>query len=134
MADAVTSQTVMDNKFNAIMKFTNVSDGTGESAVVKVTCSALAGAPTRVAIEKVQWMAAGLDVTILEDAGTDVTLLVVGSRTAASSSGTIDFSPSALQITEAVGATGDIAFTTTGHVAGDTYTIVLHLRKIYLNK
>ena len=41
MADAVTSQTIVDGERNCIMKFTNVSDGTGESAVAKVDVSAL---------------------------------------------------------------------------------------------
>ena len=35
MADAVTSQTIQDGEKTAILKFTNVSDGTGESAVKK---------------------------------------------------------------------------------------------------
>ena len=38
MADTVTSQTIQDGERVAIMKFTNVSDGTGESAVKKVDC------------------------------------------------------------------------------------------------
>ena len=42
MADAVTTQTIIDGERNCIMKFTNVSDGTGESAVAKVDVSALA--------------------------------------------------------------------------------------------
>ena len=42
MADTVTSQTIQDGERVAIMKFTNVSDGTGESAVKKVDVSALA--------------------------------------------------------------------------------------------
>ena len=42
MADAVTSQTIIDGERNCIMKFTNVSDGSGESAVAKVDVSALA--------------------------------------------------------------------------------------------
>ena len=42
MADAVTSQTIVDGERNCVMKFTNVSDGTGESAVKKVDVSALA--------------------------------------------------------------------------------------------
>jgi hypothetical protein len=42
MADAVTSQTIQDGEKTAIVKFTNVSDGTGESAVKKVDVSALA--------------------------------------------------------------------------------------------
>ena len=41
MADAVTSQTIIDGSKTAVLKFTNVSDGTGESAVTKVDVSAL---------------------------------------------------------------------------------------------
>ena len=35
MADAVTSQTIQDGQRKAVLKFTNISDGTGESAVTK---------------------------------------------------------------------------------------------------
>ena len=41
MADAVTSQTLIDGQKTAIFKFTNISDGSGESAVKKVDVSAL---------------------------------------------------------------------------------------------
>ena len=40
MADTVTSQTILDTPYRLVMKFTNVSDGTGESAVKKVDVSA----------------------------------------------------------------------------------------------
>ena len=42
MADAVATQTIIDGDRNVVQKFTNVSDGSGESAVVKVDVSALA--------------------------------------------------------------------------------------------
>ena len=42
MADAVTSQTLVDGDKTAVLKFTNISDGSGESAVKKVDVSALA--------------------------------------------------------------------------------------------
>ena len=42
MADTVTSQTIQDGGRTAILKFTNESDGTGESSVKKVDVSALA--------------------------------------------------------------------------------------------
>ena len=41
MADAVTSQTIQDGDRVAVMKFTNISDGSGESAVTKIDVSAL---------------------------------------------------------------------------------------------
>jgi hypothetical protein len=40
MADAVTSQTFIDGPKTVVMKFTNISDGTGESGVTKVDVSA----------------------------------------------------------------------------------------------
>ena len=43
MADAVTSQTLIDGARTTVMAFTNVSDGNGESAVAKVDASALQG-------------------------------------------------------------------------------------------
>jgi len=59
MADAVTSQTLADGDRVAVMKFTNLSDGNGESTVLKVDVSALntnssTGATcTRVSIRRV---------------------------------------------------------------------------------
>ena len=41
MADTVTSQTIQDGERKAVLKFTNISDGSGESAVTKVDVSAL---------------------------------------------------------------------------------------------
>jgi hypothetical protein len=41
MADAVTSTTIQDGEKDFIVQLTNVSDGTGESAVKKVDVSAL---------------------------------------------------------------------------------------------
>jgi hypothetical protein len=41
MADTVTSQTIQDGERVAVLKFTNESDGTGESSVKKVDVSAL---------------------------------------------------------------------------------------------
>ena len=39
MADAVSSQTILDGERLFIGKFTNISDGTGETAVIKITAS-----------------------------------------------------------------------------------------------
>ena len=41
MADAVTSTTILDGEKDFIVQLTNVSDGTGESAVTKVDVSGL---------------------------------------------------------------------------------------------
>ena len=41
MADAVTSQTLSDGGTTAVVKLTNISDGSGESSVAKVDVSGL---------------------------------------------------------------------------------------------
>ena len=65
MADTVSSQTLYDGSKTAVLKFTNISDGTGESAVKKVDVSALNsdsdGNPcTGVAIERLWWQCIGM--------------------------------------------------------------------------
>ena len=75
MADAVTSQTLIDGGKQVVMKFTNVSDGTGESAVTKVDVSALETSVdgdtcTGVVIERIWWQCIGMKVKILFDATT----------------------------------------------------------------
>ena len=77
MADTVASQTIVDGPKYAVLKFTNVSDGTGESAVTKVDVSALATSTdgttcTSVVIERLWWQCIGMKVQILFDATSDV--------------------------------------------------------------
>lgn len=133
MADAVTSQTLFDGERMAIMKFTNVSDGTGESAVLKVDVSALSSSASGnacdgVTIKKIYASTAGMGVNILWDATTDVTAFVVG----ADGSYTWDFSEiGGLTNNAGAGKTGDVMFTTIGATSGDTYSIVLEMVKSY---
>ena len=77
MADAVTSQTIQDGERKAILKFTNASDGTGESAVKKVDVSALSAnsaglSCSRVTINKIWWQCTGMSVKIEFDATSNV--------------------------------------------------------------
>jgi hypothetical protein len=126
MADAVTSQTLIDNGRNVVMKFTNISDGTGEAAVTKVDVSALVGAPSAVKIEKIVAATGGMAVNILWDATTDVTAFVVPSDC----SEEFEFCDVGGLVNNAgTGVTGDIKFTTVGHTANDTYSIVLYMKK-----
>ena len=79
MADAVTSQTIQDGEKTAVLKFTNVSDGTGESAVKKVDVSALttnsAGEScTSVSVARIYWATRGMGVNIEFDATSNVLL------------------------------------------------------------
>ena len=126
MVDAVTSQTLLDGDRNIVMKFTNISDGSGEAAVKKVDVSALGKAATGVVIERIDYMTDGMQVNILWDATANVSALLLPT----SDSGTLDFKDmGGITNNSGAGSTGDILFTTTGHTALDTYTIVLHMRR-----
>ena len=124
MADTVSSQTLIDGTKNVVMKFTSLSDGTGESAVTKVDVSALNGAPSRVRIMKAHYSVSGKVVTLLWDATTDVRIMDLqgdGCFDATSFGGFYN--------NAGAGVNGDILLTTTGHTANDSYTIVLEMVK-----
>ena len=133
MADAVTSQTIQDGQRVAFMRFTNVSDGTGESAVKKVDVSALnsnaAGeACSSVDIARVWWATVGMSVKVDFDASANV----LAFELAESSNGNLEFDDfGGIPNNSGSGKTGDILFTTIGHTSGDTYMIVLEMIKIY---
>tara|TARA_R100000008_G_C3457053_1_gene102253 strand:+ start:11 stop:418 length:408 start_codon:yes stop_codon:yes gene_type:complete len=133
MADAVTSQTIIDGERNCVMKFTNVSDGTGESAVAKVDVSALAAnydgvACSEVRIMRISHAIVGMSVQVFLDASSNVLLMEL----AESSNGHMDFRDfGGLPNNAGSGKTGDILFTTKGHSSGDTYSIVLEMVKVY---
>jgi hypothetical protein len=133
MADTVTSQTIQDGDRQAVVKFTNVSDGSGESAVKKVDVSALAknGAGetcTKVSVARIYWMTRGMGVNIEFDASTNV--LLAGLPADSTGDEYYDYF-TAIPNNAGSGVTGDIDFTTVGHSSGDTYNIILVLIKKY---
>lgn len=131
MADTVASQTLADGPKVAVLKLTNISDGTGESAVTKVDVSALqtsadGDACTGVTIERIWWQCIGMKVQILWDASTDLFCIELGEN----QSGDHDYTKfGGLTNNSGSGKTGDLNFTTVGHSSGDTYTVILYLRK-----
>lgn len=132
MADVVTSQTIFDGERVAVMKFTNVSDGTGETAVLKVDVSGLypntAGkACDGVTLDRIHASINGMSVSLLWDADTDVPAVIL-----APGMYTFDHGKRVqLPNNAGAGKTGDILFTTIGASAGDTYSIVLEMVKSY---
>jgi len=130
MADTVTSQTILNTPYRLVMKFTNVSDGTGESAVKKVDVSAFtagekAATCTGVTIDRIYYTLDGMKVQLLWDASTDVEAYKLLDTT-----GDIDFSTfGGLQNNSGSGKTGDIMITTVGHSNTDTYNIILDMTK-----
>lgn len=135
MADAVASQTLFDGERMAIMKFTNISDGTGESKVLKVDVSALSpsaagGACDAVTITRIHASTHGMEVEIFWDATTDVFCWGVPQN----SQYTWDWEQFGGLINNAgTGKTGDVLFSTVDASAGDFYTVVLEMTKHYVN-
>jgi hypothetical protein len=131
MADAVTSQTIQDGDRIAVLKFTNISDGSGEAAVKKVDVSALSAesgtcrACAKVAIEQMWYDCSGMTVDILWDASTDVICWTLSGY------GFYDWRQAGPLVNNASSPTGDIMFTTTGHASGDRYTVMVAVRKSY---
>jgi len=120
--DAVTAVQQFAGSRRAIYSFTDVSDGTGESAVKKIDISTLPGNPAAVRIVKAYYNTFGMAVKITTDHTTDDTVMVLQGD------GSFDFSFfGGLKDPASAGDTGDILFTTVGHTASDTYNIVLEV-------
>jgi len=133
MADAVTSQTLFDNERTAIMKFTNISDGTGESAVLKVDVSALTPSAsgktcTKVTVTKIYIANHGMEVRMLWDATTDVPFFL----SSPGATQTLDMTGfGGITNNGGTGSTGDIVFSTADASSGDTYWCILEMTKGY---
>jgi hypothetical protein len=116
-----------------IMKFTNISDGTGESAALKVDVSALAASATgavcdRVTVTKIYISTHGMEVRMLWDATTDVPFFL----SAPNATQTLDMSAfGGITNNGGAGVTGDIMFSTADASSGDTYWCILEMVKGY---
>lgn len=122
MTDAVSSQTIINGERNLVMKFTNTSDGTGESAVLKVDVSALGA--TGVKINTIRYSVAGMVLRLLWDATSDVTIVDLQGD------GCLDCTGfGGLPNNAGTGVTGDILATTIGASSGDSYTIIIEMQK-----
>ena len=139
MADVVTSQTIVDTSgTKTVMKFTNISDGSGETLVTKMDASALTFMTEdgNRSLSKIYW---AINTT---NGKSGVEILWAGSGTS-SADATIGFFsgtgfhdyfiagnsiPNNATLTANTSPAGDILFSTKGFVAGDNYTIILEVR------
>lgn len=126
MADTVNTNILVAGGKRRVVQLQNISDGTGESGVVKVDVSALlksdGTAPTYVSIEEVEWSIQGFtSVRLHFDADTDDEALILaagnGFKNFKGSGGVVD--------PKSTGTTGDLKLTTAGAVSGATYDITL---------
>jgi hypothetical protein len=133
MADAVTSQVILDGERLYIAKFTNISDGTGETGALKIDVSTLNPnsfglACNGVKINKIWAQTQGMGVDIIWDATTDLLCETIP----ADKFYLMDYSSfGGLPNNAGVGKTGDVLFSTVGAAAGDRYTIVVEAIKTY---
>lgn len=137
MADAVTNKTIINTSDRLEIHLTNISDGTGETNVIKVdksTFTAPDGAePASVDIEWVRWSVQGFaSVRLLWDHTTDDLGLVLAA------SGYDDYAGPAVQgfvplrlnaDPRSAGGTGDVLLTTNGGGSGSTYDITISFIK-----
>ena len=139
MADVVTSQTIVDTiGVKTVMKFTNISDGSGETLVTKMDASAL-----NFMTEDAERVLAKLDWSVNTTNGkSGVELLWAGSGTSAANATIGFFSgrgfhdyftagnsiPNNATLTANTSPAGDILLSTKGFVSGDNYTIILEIR------
>lgn len=133
MADTVTSQKLKDHATAWAYKFTNESDGTGETNVLKVDVSGLTAASNsaltdqRVNINKITWSIAGANtkVKLMWSGDTPNTIVYL------SGSGTMDLATNlTAPITNNIANTnGDIYLSTLGSVVGAGYTIIIEGKK-----
>ena len=139
MADVVTSQTIVDTAgTKTVMKFTNISDGSGETLVTKMDASELnfmTEDANRV-LAKIYW---SVNTT---NGKSGVELLFAGSGDNAANATIGFFSgrgfhdyftagnsiPNNATLTANTSPAGDILLSTKGFVAGDNYTLILEVR------
>ena len=133
MADAVTTQVLEDGERLYIAKFTDISDGTGESGVLKIDVSTLNPnaynlACNGVKLNKIWAQTDGMGLNILWDATTDVIVETVPQNIMY----TADYSSfGGIPNNSGTGKTGDVLFTTVGASSGDRYTVILECIKTY---
>ena len=139
MADVVTSQTIVDTSgTKTVMKFTNISDGSGETLVTKMDASALTfmTEDANRSLAKIYWAInttngkSGVEIS-WAGSGTSKADATIGFF---SGTGFHDYFiagnsiPNNATLTANTSPAGDILFSTKGFVAGDNYTIILEVR------
>lgn len=127
MADTVSIVKMVTGPGKLVWKFLNKSDGTGESAVVKVNISTLTNSsgvvPTSVIIEKITYDISGMKVQVNAAGTTPVVLANLANF------GTMDYcSAAGLNSVNTGTGAGNITFTTSGQTSGATYDITLSMR------
>lgn len=130
MVDTVSSDVLFSGNNRYIVRLYGVSDGTGETDVVKIDKSALAGpdrgnAPSKIKIESIQYDIQGhAKVTLEWDGTTDTPILVMAGQ------GFKDFELDNIGgglVSDNADGTGDVLLTSSA-TAGASYDITINCR------
>lgn len=134
MADAVATNTIKGGAYakRMIVHLTNLSDGTGESAVVKVDRSALTlpngSSPNKINIRAIRWAIQGFTYIKLswDHTADDTAFLLSGNGYDCFETYGVLSDPNT-SVDAVTGAIGDLLLTTAGAASGATYDITLEL-------
>lgn len=125
MADTVSTKIIFQGTRRLVVQLMSLSDGTGETNVLKVDKSAFTGPAgieaSSFTIEKINYDVTSMRVTLSFDHTSDVVAAVLQGQ------GCLDYSHVGGLRDAGTGGAGDILLTTAGHAAGDGYNIILHL-------
>lgn len=124
MADSVSTQIIVNNERNLVMKFTNLSDGTGETNVVKVNASTL-GLTSHLTIWRVSYDIRAGGLRIIWGGATPTDAVILSDNSGA----LIDMQCYGGIWNNATTPNGNILFTTVAFAANSSYTIVLEMKK-----
>lgn len=127
--NTITSQTIIDDNINLVVKVHLASDGSEETATVVVDASTFSPVFTNERLERldVSTSSAALQASLLWDASTDVPIVALPALMAYS----FDWSSiGGLPNNAGTGKTGDILLTTLGLAAGDQLTLVFYIKKV----
>jgi hypothetical protein len=134
MADAVTITTIEDGPRWLVMRFTDISDGTGETLVLKVNAASAHGVVVQgqtfypgvhLKIRELEWSVYGFGLELLWDATTPVTAYTCWG---------VDHQKfdrfGGITNPKTTGATGNILFSTTQPAAGGAgYSLLMRMSK-----
>ena len=140
MADATTSQTIEDGGKNLVMKFTNISDGTGQSAATLIDVSGLESNPItkqacdRISIQKIWFSNIGMGWKLYWNATSN--MFICQAPKDWSDEWNFNYGVDTVPgITNNAGGgvNGDLLITTNDHTSGDTYSMIIWAHKHYTN-
>lgn len=129
MPDAVTAEYIYGGHKRRVLHLTNLSDSSGESAVVKADISTITydggKIPTYTVVDRIEYNIQGFTAVKLEwdhDTNDEIALLPQGANV-------LDWYAYGGKVDpRTTGGTGDIILTTEGEAAGATYDISIYFR------